>query len=404
MNSTSDKKALLAGITASISFFFLACLGIWLLYSLHDDLQFQMLRGEVSNIASIAALDINIQDHKKLIKPEQTNNEFYQKVITPLVNIHNSVPNIYYLYTMVENDGHFYYILDTTIDERLQQKRVDEGADVMEEYLFDPDEQDNIDWIKSLHSGEKFIDTNYYFVDGEYVLGASVPLFDSDGKFYGLLGIDYDVGLYKKRQQKLVDTSLNVMLFSLALSIVLGWIVYHLRKRLDQVNQELYLQAHTDFLTKAYNRRYFFTQVESEIKRSLRYRRPLSLLLLDVDHFKKLNDTHGHITGDLVLVKLVEIAQQNMRSHDLISRFGGEEFSILLPETKASEAETFAKHLQEKIQQLNITSNDGTHVNFTISIGICEYQKDLDLDAWIHRTDQAMYQAKETGRNRIVCI
>jgi len=400
----NNKSAFISGFAAFTVILILSCVGIGSLFTLHNRIQFQVLRTEINDIANIAALNVSVEDLQKLTKTEHTNNEHYKKIITPLTEIHNKIPKILYLYTMAEIDGVFYYILDTAIDEKLQRNFKIEGSDVMEVFQYDQTDKDYINWKKSLYEGKNYIDEEYFFQDGEYILGASVPMFDSNGDFYGFLGVDFDASLNKERKQLLVNTSFGVLALSVIIASIVGWRVYGIRNKLNQVNQELYLQAHTDFLTSAFNRRYYFSQLEMEMKRSLRYTRSLSLLMLDIDHFKKLNDKYGHISGDKVLVELVKVAKQNMRTHDLIARLGGEEFSILLPETKIADAETFAKHLQKTISQLIITSADDEELNFTISIGISEYQKDMDLDAWVHKTDKAMYQAKEAGRDQVICV
>ena len=171
-----------------------------------------------------------------------------------------------------------------------------------------------------------------------------------------------------------------------------------------QLENELKRQAHIDHLTGVSNRGYFMTQAEMELNRAVRYDNPLSLYMLDIDFFKKVNDSHGHKVGDLVLVKLAEICRQTLREVDIIGRVGGEEFVILLPETDLAEATEVAKRLRESIAITKVPLEGGLPLQFTVSIGVTSLiSKDDNLDVLLNRADKALYKAKESGRNR-VCI
>jgi len=125
--------------------------------------------------------------------------------------------------------------------------------------------------------------------------------------------------------------------------------------------------------------------------------------MLDIDYFKDINDTHGHLAGDQILIELVRSTKRIMRANDIIARFGGEEFVILLPDTETKGALAFAEKIQAEISTLSISAKNGERIPFTISIGISEYKKDNDIDAMLQQADVAMYKAKTAGRNRIVC-
>lgn len=155
-----------------------------------------------------------------------------------------------------------------------------------------------------------------------------------------------------------------------------------------------------DELTGIYNRRHFTELSDKEIQRALRSSRPVSLLFLDVDHFKRINDTFGHDSGDNVLVLITETINSNIRGIDIPCRFGGEEFAILLPETDSSDALEIAERLRREIAQLKIET-EKEPISLTISIGISQIDppEDLSLKEMITRADTALYQAKESGRN-----
>lgn len=168
--------------------------------------------------------------------------------------------------------------------------------------------------------------------------------------------------------------------------------------------EELQKLAVTDGLTALYNSRHFYQQLELEIDRSLRYRHPLSLLLIDIDRFKEYNDTFGHLEGDKVLVRFSQILKSCLRANDSAYRYGGEEFTVILPETGAEEARTVAQRIRATLKAEIFHPRSGTPVHKTISIGVTEYCPRESLEAFVRRADQAMYRSKEAGRNRVSVI
>ena len=168
-------------------------------------------------------------------------------------------------------------------------------------------------------------------------------------------------------------------------------------------HDELYRQATHDPLTQIFNRRHFIDQLESEFRRAKRYGRDVSLVLFDLDHFKRVNDTHGHPAGDYVLKETARLIQRNLRGQDIFARFGGEEFSVLLPETNSESAYMLADKLRQSVQA-HTYCFQGTDINVTISLGVATMgEKHGDFADLIESSDQQLYRAKESGRNR-VCI
>jgi diguanylate cyclase (GGDEF)-like protein/PAS domain S-box-containing protein len=168
-----------------------------------------------------------------------------------------------------------------------------------------------------------------------------------------------------------------------------------------QLQEELRLMANTDPLTGLLNRRRFLEQADTEFQRSQRYRHELAAVMLDIDHFKAINDTHGHFVGDQVLMAMSCTAENLLRGTDILVRWGGEEFAILMPETPLAGAAILAERLREVLAQLAVDTAVGT-LRFTVSAGVAARGgPDTAITDILQRADTALYAAKQQGRNRI---
>lgn len=171
-------------------------------------------------------------------------------------------------------------------------------------------------------------------------------------------------------------------------------------QELEKALVEIEELAVTDPLTKVYNRLRFNILIEQQILTSERYNTPLSIIFVDIDHFKSINDTYGHLIGDEVLIKMAELIKSKLRNADIFARWGGEEFVMLLPETDVKGASLLAKKLKEAITSTLFPTVE----KVTASLGVTQYGKDEKKEEFIHRADEAMYQAKRNGRNRVEVI
>ena len=168
------------------------------------------------------------------------------------------------------------------------------------------------------------------------------------------------------------------------------------------LEEELRRQAHVDYLTGIYNRRHFMERAEQELSRAHRYAKPLSMLMLDIDHFKQINDRHGHKVGDTVLKAVADLSQATFRDVDIVGRLGGEEFAALLPETDQPAALEAAERLRATIANARIPLPGAPPVSFSVSIGVSSMDSPEDnIDALLQRADKALYKAKDSGRNRV---
>ncbi len=171
--------------------------------------------------------------------------------------------------------------------------------------------------------------------------------------------------------------------------------------QLEAEKEKLEELAYTDTLTGLKNRRFFLEEAKRVIAEAERYGEPVSLMMLDIDFFKRINDEYGHDVGDEVLKKLAEVIRNNIRSSDIAARFGGEEFIILLPRTPADKAVIVAERIRQAFKRTKVLV-DGKEVGTTVSIGIAEFKKGESIEELIKRADEALYEAKNTGKDKVV--
>lgn len=207
----------------------------------------------------------------------------------------------------------------------------------------------------------------------------------------------------QQRRLMFAGTSVGV---TLALFGLMAGLLYSLRardyrRRLELANQELSAQARHDYLTGCANRRAFVEALQQEMERARRYGHPLSLAMLDIDHFKRINDTHGHAFGDTVLQFLVNTISLQLRSSDTLARIGGEEFALLMPNTTADEAVQVVDRMRQVIERSSL--NQGTQsVRITVSAGVASWHAEMDAASLQGAADHVLYAAKGQGRNRVV--
>ncbi|HLD14675.1 MAG TPA: diguanylate cyclase [Burkholderiales bacterium] len=170
-----------------------------------------------------------------------------------------------------------------------------------------------------------------------------------------------------------------------------------------RLRERLAGEARTDVLTGLYNRREFEQRLAEEHARAKRYNKPYVFMMLDIDHFKQVNDVHGHAAGDIVLKTLAEVLRKQLRDADIPARYGGEEFAVIFPEINDTAAKQVAERMRRAIAAMSFRLPDGREINMTVSIGMSSHPKDADTPREVvDRADRALYAAKEAGRNRVV--
>lgn len=174
-----------------------------------------------------------------------------------------------------------------------------------------------------------------------------------------------------------------------------------LNREQNRMLEKLKRLATIDGLTKLYNSRHFYNQLQLEVDRTIRYNHQLSLMLLDIDKFKQFNDKFGHLDGDQILMKLGQTILSCLRKMDSAYRYGGEEFTIILPETTGEEAVTVAERIRTQVSTDVFIVSDSEKQGITVSIGVTQYLPNEPLSVFIKRSDKAMYMSKDLGRNRV---
>jgi len=179
--------------------------------------------------------------------------------------------------------------------------------------------------------------------------------------------------------------------------------IKHLQDDLKRSNELLLELSNTDHLTGLFNRRFLMESLDKEVQRARRKDGQVALLLLDIDHFKRVNDTHGHLQGDVVLQKVAIHIQKELRSYDVAARYGGEEFVAILPDTSLKEAFNVADRIRLSVQRMRFAGSLSDE-RVTVSLGISIFPSPNfdDIDGLLRAADEALYHAKETGRNRVV--
>lgn len=269
--------------------------------------------------------------------------------------------------------------------------------------------QDEAGSMKSVLANVKEID----ILSAEYVY----PIKYGD-KEVGTLLV-YDINKEYKRGLEEYSHTLNMtrLFFAILLILLFSVLIYReYSATIEQAKRVAEYQAVHDGLTGLYTHKYFMEHLEREINRSMRYKRPISLIMCDIDHFKKFNDTHGHLAGDMALKTVSQIISENVRSSDIVARYGGEEFALLLIEAGIEQAHNVAKRLKkamddaleiadrikDKIEQTTIPL-DHKKVGVTISMGVSSYDghPDYKPEYLIGEADHALYESKNAGRNMV---
>lgn len=239
---------------------------------------------------------------------------------------------------------------------------------------------------------DKVVGRGAYFVIGSFLAISAAFLLRTVGALYGEVGIG-SITTSNPLQ------SATFLFVSVALMMVCQGVVLMTNERADERNRLLAMQ---DELTGLSNRRFIMEALALQLAQTRRNGKPVSVLMIDVDHFKSINDTYGHLSGDRVLRNLATSLRSRLRAQDMAGRWGGEEFLVVLPDTDAAGATILAGNLRAEVEDARWSAQDGRSIPLTLSIGVhmCDSATE-ELDTVISAADQALYRAKQAGRNRV---
>ena len=221
---------------------------------------------------------------------------------------------------------------------------------------------------------------------GELLAGASAML-EQEKRAAGVLMLFRDDPPFSENEQQILA------IFATQISMLLGTI---------RARERILNLAETDDLTGVWNKRYFRRQLPTEVERARTFGVPLSLLLFDIDDFKQINDSLGHVIGDVVLSELCGAVRESLRPTDAVVRFGGDEFALILPHTDLAGAKAVADRVMSRVRALTIPTDEEASVQCSISMGLAEFSRDEDASAsdLVRRADACLYEAKRQGKNR----
>lgn len=270
---------------------------------------------------------------------------------------------------------------------------------------------------KSLRAFQSGIPENYIFEEnrGKVLFRYMAPLIAEASclKCHGAQG--YQIGDVRGGISVSISTSEMVsrtknsrlVLTALVLGVMVltGVIIYIVARffirELGKAEDRLVEMATQDSLTSLFNRREAFSRIDAERARCFRSSSPLSIIMCDIDHFKRINDTYGHVTGDFVLQVLANVLRRAVRNYDILCRYGGEEFLIAAPEATEVQATELAERIRIAVEHTDITTEDGHAIRITVSLGVSQMQDLEKIEKTISRADQALYEAKSRGRNQV---
>ncbi|WP_290702079.1 diguanylate cyclase [Amphritea sp.] len=242
------------------------------------------------------------------------------------------------------------------------------------------------------------------------VVETYIPIVNNKGSIIGSFEVYKDVSFSNLKSQDGIEKSLITLTLVLIIVFSLSFLIIRVAaKELNLAQVKLHKMATEDPLTGLKNRPVIIESVQEEISRNQRRqssgaRYPFSLVMIDVDHFKSINDQHGHPVGDQALVKITDTINSTIRAHDLIGRYGGEEFLLLLPDTDLEGAKPIAERVRKSVENIDFLSGD-IRIPLTISLGVTTViADDTDYDQAIKSADKALYQAKDAGRNQVSVV
>lgn len=350
----------------------------------------EVLRQHVDQVARLAASHVDGDLHRQLLEGN-ADRITLARARAPLVAMHENWPEARYFYTMGVKDGRAFFVLDTAQDAGFAAPRGLKASTYMEPFEQRTEYRDN--WLDRLDAGETYVTPNFQHDDYGYFLSGHAPIHDRSGTITGFVGVDFDLDYYVSEERRFQQIEYASIGGTLLLALLLGYL-YAFRQYAQQAElTRHYRSSMQDPLTGLRNRRGALSAIHAlwDAPDATSH----AALLVDIDHFKQINDTHGHRVGDDVLKALAAALRNSMRPGDVTARLGGDEFVIF---ARGCDREA-AEHVAERL--LDAVRNARSPVPFSVSVGVgitSGLQGGFDL--LYRQTDSALYRAKNEGRDR----
>jgi len=357
-----------------------------------------VLRSHVGQIAKLAASVVDGDLHRELLTRSGYSPERYAAALQPLVKFHSANNEIFYVYTMVAIGTDTFFVLDTANSPQLRSTHELRASEYMEPFKLRSEYEG--DWLQQLAAGNTWVTPNFQHDDYGYFLTGHSPIRDSSGQMAGFVGVDFNLEYYLAEEARFRRIEIASLAAALLMSLLLGYLFARNQYGLKKQVRLHYESSMQDELTSLLNRRGVLQAVSGAL--AMPSATTHATLLVDIDHFKSINDNYGHAAGDAVIARLASALRQCIRSGDIASRLGGDEFLILAPNCDLAGAEQLADRLLACVR-----APDAEQLPpYTISIGISvEAHLGADFDAMYRRADAALYRAKADGKNRyVVCV
>lgn len=355
----------------------------------------EVLRSNVEQISRVAASVVDGDLHRQLIDPANYTPELYAKALEPLVRLHSAVPDVFYVYTMVEREGRSYFVLDTAASDKLVTKHKLRASKYMEPFET-IDKEPDPNWLQRIAAGETYVYPQFLHDEYGYFLSGHTPIFDSAGRYSGFVGVDFDIDFYLQREASFRAISIGTLLAAFVAALAIGYLIARYHYYLDHRIQEHYQLSIHDELTSLLNRRGAMQAIRAAISlRASSY----ATILVDVDDLKSINDGHGHAAGDDFLRRVAEAMRSSVREADICARLGGDEFLIFATGCDLDAATEIARRILHRVY----TQEGPGMLGFGVSIGICiATGTTADFESMYRGADHALYSAKSGGKNRYV--
>lgn len=364
-------------------------------------------RERVQAISSLLAGQIDVLAPADILDEGGPQSPAYLNLMQHMLTAHNNLPELRYVRLMIIREENALVLLDTANDRLVGT----EGDALATSVFLAPadDAWQQQDLFAAMSSGETWVAPERITMEGVQTFAGCAPMPRHAPSYLPMLCIEIDADAYQRHADSLARNSILAVALSLALCALTIYSVLKNQQQLKlsltllQNQRDIFLRnSRTDPLTGVMNRRAFsiaYSAAEAQFKRG---KLPFALISFDIDHFKAVNDNHGHDVGDLVLQNLVEAVSKVLRPSDQLARLGGEEFCVICHVADADQALSVAEKLRQTAMKVTTSSRDGNPVQITISLGIHLVTADEDMDTALQHCDKALYLAKQSGRNRSV--